>query len=144
MRNRIGLAFSAILLLIAGVTFGQTAPAAPAFEVATVKPSPPMDMAKVAADMQAGKMPRVGPHVTASEAEYSYMTLKDLIAVAYRAKPYQITGPDWLASERFDIVAKCLPEPQPTRLQRCCRRCWPTGSSYRPIATLRSTRCSPS
>jgi uncharacterized protein (TIGR03435 family) len=65
-----------------------------------------MDMGKVAADVQAGKMPKVGPHVTASQAEYSYMTLKDLIAVAYRAKTYQISGPGWLASERFDIVAK--------------------------------------
>jgi uncharacterized protein (TIGR03435 family) len=29
--------------------------------------------------------------------------------MAYRMKAYQITGPDWLASERFDIVAK-IPE----------------------------------
>jgi uncharacterized protein (TIGR03435 family) len=103
MQNRLRIALCAALLFIAGAASGQSAPA---FEVATIKPSPPMDMAKVAADVQAGKMPKVGPHVTASQAEFSYMTLKDLIAVAYRAKPYQITGPDWLASERFDIVAK--------------------------------------
>jgi uncharacterized protein (TIGR03435 family) len=106
MRTRLVPALCAALLLIAGTASGQAAPPPPAFEVATIKPAPPMDMAKVAADVQAGKMPKVGPHVTASQAEYSYMTLKDLIAVAYRAKPYQISGPDWLASERFDIVAK--------------------------------------
>jgi uncharacterized protein (TIGR03435 family) len=37
------------------------------------------------------------------------MSLKDLIAIAYKVKAYQITGPAWLATERFDIVAK-MPE----------------------------------
>jgi uncharacterized protein (TIGR03435 family) len=85
---------------------GQTAPSAVAFEVATVKPSPPLDMAKLAADIRAGKMPRLGAHVSASQAEYTYVPLKDLIAIAYKVKAYQITGPPWLATERFDIVAK--------------------------------------
>jgi uncharacterized protein (TIGR03435 family) len=31
------------------------------------------------------------------------------VRVAYRVKDHQISGPDWLASQRFDIVAK-LPE----------------------------------
>jgi uncharacterized protein (TIGR03435 family) len=34
------------------------------------------------------------------------MSLKDLIANAYKLKVYQVTGPDWLNTERFDIVAK--------------------------------------
>jgi uncharacterized protein (TIGR03435 family) len=34
------------------------------------------------------------------------MTLKNLIMTAYAVKPYQINGPDWLDSERYDIVAK--------------------------------------
>ena len=59
--------------------------------------------------MQAGRMPRFGPHVDNSQADYTYMSLKDLIANAYDVKPYQITGPDWMATARFDIVAK-LPE----------------------------------
>jgi uncharacterized protein (TIGR03435 family) len=37
------------------------------------------------------------------------MSLAELIRVAYRVKPYQISGPDWMASERFDVLAK-LPE----------------------------------
>jgi uncharacterized protein (TIGR03435 family) len=37
------------------------------------------------------------------------MSLADLVRVAYRVKPYQISGPDWMASERFDVLAK-LPE----------------------------------
>jgi uncharacterized protein (TIGR03435 family) len=79
--------------------------AKPAFDVATIKPSAPLDRAKLAADLQAGKMPLLGPHVTASRAEYIYMPLKDLIALAYNMRNYQVTGPDWMSAERFDIEA---------------------------------------
>jgi len=78
----------------------------PSFEVATVKPSPPPDVAKMAEQIKAGKMPRFGPHVNASQAQYTYMSLKELIAAAYTVREYQITGPAWLATDRFDIVAK--------------------------------------
>jgi uncharacterized protein (TIGR03435 family) len=108
-RISIGLIFAVGLLLAASAIFGQTAPSKPAFEVATVKPSPPVDMAKLAEQIRAGKMPRFGPHVNASQAEYIYMSLKELIATAYTVKVYQITGPAWLATDRFDIVAK-LPD----------------------------------
>jgi len=93
-----------------------TAPAATAsaasdltFDVASVRPSAPLDMAKMMADMQAGKMPNVGMHLNGLRAEFNYLTLKDLITVAYKVKTYQITGPDWLGTQHFDIVAR-LPE----------------------------------
>jgi uncharacterized protein (TIGR03435 family) len=105
-RLHFGLIFAVSLLLAAGAIFGQTAHSNPAFEVATVKPSAPLDMTKLAADMKAGKLPRLGPHVTASQAGYTYMSLKELIATAYAVKDYQISGPAWLATDRFDIVAK--------------------------------------
>jgi uncharacterized protein (TIGR03435 family) len=38
-----------------------------------------------------------------------YMSLSRLILTAYRLKPYQLSGPDWMWSQRFDIMAK-LPE----------------------------------
>jgi uncharacterized protein (TIGR03435 family) len=108
-RSGFGLTFAVGLLLATGATFGQTAPSNLTFEVATVKPSPPLDMAKVREQVQAGKMPRLGPHIDAAQAEYIYMPLKELIANAYKVKAYQINGPAWLATERFDIVAK-LPD----------------------------------
>jgi uncharacterized protein (TIGR03435 family) len=37
------------------------------------------------------------------------MSLEELIRVAFRVKPYQVSGPDWMASVRFDVLAK-LPE----------------------------------
>jgi uncharacterized protein (TIGR03435 family) len=94
------------LALTAIAAFSQTKPA---FEVATIKPSPPMDPAKIAAALQAGgKMP-IGANVEFLRAEYLYLDLRSLLSYAYGVKPYQITGPDWMATTRFDIVAK-MPE----------------------------------
>ncbi len=81
----------------------------PTFDVATVKPSAPLDMAKMAADFQAGRKPNIGAHVDAGRAEYKYMSLRDLIVYAYGVKPYQVSGPDWLPTLRYDITAK-MPE----------------------------------
>jgi len=96
----IGLALTAI------AAFSQTKPA---FEVATIKPSPPLDPAKLAAAMQAGGKLPVGANIDALRAEYLYLDLKSLMTYAYGVKPYQITGPDWMSTARFDIVAK-MPE----------------------------------
>jgi uncharacterized protein (TIGR03435 family) len=95
------------LAVLAGTAaFAQTKPA---FDVATIKPSAPMDMAKVAAALQAGgKMP-IGANVEFLRAEYTYLDLRSLVSLAYGVKPYQITGPDWMATTRFDIVGK-MPE----------------------------------
>jgi len=106
VRISIAVAFAVGLLLATDAVFAQTNPGNLAFEVATVKPSPPLDMAKLQAQIQAGKMPRMGPHIDGSQAEYIYMTLKDLIANAYQLKGYQVSGPAWLATERFDIMGK--------------------------------------
>jgi uncharacterized protein (TIGR03435 family) len=61
------------------------------------------------AAMQAGgKMP-VGANIDSRRAEYLYLDLKSLLTYAYGVKPYQISGPDWMATTRFDILAK-MPE----------------------------------
>src|SRR5580700_11371752 len=94
------------LALTATAAFAQTKPA---FEVATIKPAPPMDVAKIAAAVQAGgKMP-IGANVDSVRAEYRYLDLRSLMSYAYGVKPYQITGPDWMTTTHFDIVAK-MPE----------------------------------
>jgi hypothetical protein len=72
------------LALTATAAFARTKPA---FEVATVKPSPPMDVAKLAAALQAGgKMP-IGANVEFLRAEYLYLDLRTLISYAYGVKP---------------------------------------------------------
>jgi len=109
LRKTAGIALGSLalgLLLLAGsAAFGQTAPAKPAFDVASVRPSAPLDPAKMQAMAMAGKMPKFGARIDASRAEYSYMSLKELIANAYDVKLYQVTGPDWLFTQRFDIMA---------------------------------------
>jgi uncharacterized protein (TIGR03435 family) len=97
---------SVYFALAASLAFSQTKPA---FEVATVKPAAPMDQARMIAALQSGgKMP-IGANIDARRAEYLYLDLKTLLCYAYGVKPYQITGPDWMSTTRFDIVAQ-LPE----------------------------------
>jgi uncharacterized protein (TIGR03435 family) len=91
------------LVLVAVVVSGQTPPA---FEVASIKPAPPITT--IAAQIQSGKI-HVGMTIDAARVDIGFMSLADLIRVAYRVKPYQISGPDWMREERFDIVAK-LPD----------------------------------
>lgn len=81
------------------------------FDVASVRPSAPLDQAKVYADLQAGKEFKYGAHIDGLRAQYSYMLLKELIANAYGLKPFQVSGPDWLNgmdAQRFEIVANML------------------------------------
>ena len=94
------------LALTAIAAFAQTKPS---FEVATIKPARPIDQAKILAALQSGgKMP-IGATIEAGRAEYLYLDLKTLLTYAYGVKPSQITGPDWMSTTRFDIVAK-MPE----------------------------------
>ena len=88
---------SSIVLFVfsAAAAWGQ----APAFEVASIKPAAPMEQ---------GKM-RIGFGGDAGRIVYTNVSLKDVIATAYRVKPFQVSGPGWLDTERFDITAK-IPE----------------------------------
>jgi uncharacterized protein (TIGR03435 family) len=90
--------------LAAVPAFGQTpAPAAPpslAFEVATVKAAVPIQEQALA-----GKM-HVGVNMDGARVDIGAMTLKDLIGIAYKMKPHQISGPDWMSVDRFDIMGK--------------------------------------
>ncbi len=107
------LVSSAVCLLAAASLLAQNTPG-PAFEVASIKPSN-LDIMKLAQQIQAaGKMPKIGAVVEGTHAQYIFMGLKELIAEAYKVKPYQITGPDWLnttglSGQRFDIDAR-MPE----------------------------------
>ena len=89
--------------LMAVAAFAQTKPA---FEVATIKPAQPIDQAKMLATLQSGGRMPVGARIESGRADYLYLDLKSLLTYAYGVRPYQITGPDWMSTARFDIVAK--------------------------------------
>jgi uncharacterized protein (TIGR03435 family) len=110
MKFHLRIASALILLVVAsGVVFGQAPQSKFSFDVATIKPAAPLDTAQMAADMKAGKMPKVGQDIDATRATYTYTQLDQLIAMAYKLRLYQISGPPWLSQERFDIVAT-IPE----------------------------------
>jgi uncharacterized protein (TIGR03435 family) len=92
------------LLVAACAAFPQTPAAAPAFEVATIKPAVPITPQAV----MSGKL-HVGMKIESGRADIGFMSLSDLIGAAYEVKTYQISGPDWMGSQRFDILAK-MPE----------------------------------
>jgi uncharacterized protein (TIGR03435 family) len=96
---------SLLILAVAGVVCAQTpAPARLEFEVASIK-KPAMSIQEQA---MAGKL-HVGMKVDGARVDFGSMSIADLIMAAYKVKSYQVSGPDWLKTERFDIVAK-LPE----------------------------------
>ena len=126
MRNRFGLMLMAGALSVTGAAFAQTAPAtqaassvqaAPAaqaasgnlvFDVASVRPSPAPDQAAMLTGLMAGKLPN-WVRIDGSRATFHYESLKDLIMYAYKMPRYEISGPEWLVADRFDIEAR-LPE----------------------------------
>jgi uncharacterized protein (TIGR03435 family) len=94
---------SAGMTLLAGISLGQGAHPAPIFEVASIKPAPPFSLEK----MMSGQV-HVGK-ISGSRVDFGFVSLLDLLAYAYRVKPYQISGPAWMRDGRWDIDAK-LPE----------------------------------
>ncbi len=93
--------FSGALLGQAPV--GQAPDAAPAFEVATIRPvAPASDMLQ---QLLSGKA-RIGVSVDGARVNIGYQSLADLIRIAYRVKAYQVQGPEWMSQQRFEIQAK--------------------------------------
>lgn len=82
---------AALLLLACG--FGIAQADRPAFEVAAVKPNH-SGATGTDDDWDNGRVTIVN------------MTLKRCIAQAYEVRDDQISGPDWLSTERYDIAAK--------------------------------------
>ena len=85
-------------ILVAGLAvlssshgWGQTA-----FEVASIKPSPPQAPGHTDSRMSTNN----------GRLNYTNVTLKDVIGQAYKVPESQISGPDFIDTERFDIAAK--------------------------------------
>jgi len=87
--------FTSIFLLAAAGLCGQTKPRLE-FEVASVKQLP--------ADADP-TMPG-GVQIDGAQIHIGRLAMKEFLRMAYKVKFYQIAGPDWIASLRYDISAK--------------------------------------
>lgn len=85
-----------LLLATAGLLGAQPV----SFEVATIKP------AEGAEAETHGVTLRAGMSIDNAMVTITNMSLMDLINAAYKVKPFQVSGPDWMAAERFNIIAK--------------------------------------
>jgi uncharacterized protein (TIGR03435 family) len=92
---------SAVLAMTAlCAAFGQTAADTPAFEAASVKPN--------RTGVNGGSLKRSGGRIVFDNA-----SLRECIAFAYgipAGRDYELSGPAWLDSEKFDVVAVFSPE----------------------------------
>jgi len=96
------------VLLLTSAALGQSVKAPLAFEVASVKPAPPPDRSQTMGRSSAAMV------VDDARVYIASATLADLINMAFRVRPYQVTGPVWLNATgggvpRFTIQAK-LPD----------------------------------
>jgi uncharacterized protein (TIGR03435 family) len=89
------------LLWAGGAAFAEQE-TSPTFEVASVKPAPPLEP---------GKGMRVGCSGGPGSSDPGMLhcvnySMSNLLVYAYSIKSYQLTGPGWMDSERYEIVAK--------------------------------------
>jgi uncharacterized protein (TIGR03435 family) len=92
-----------IAILVAAPALAQT------FEVASIKPAPPPTPDAQGRIFLRG--PSGGPGTKdPGRISYPYMSLKNLLMTAYDVKNYQISGPAWLDTERFDLTATMPPD----------------------------------
>jgi uncharacterized protein (TIGR03435 family) len=83
------------LLIFSLVLFGQ---GQAQFEVAAIKPAGPLTPDVV-----------LGLRADGAQVHISWASIKDLIYIGYHIRRYQISGPDWLGGDKFDVAAK-IPE----------------------------------
>ncbi len=96
MKALFGIVLSAAVPL---AIFAQAPAPKLGFEVASIRSSSSQ------ADQGQGKV-SVGLQLDGSQVHITSLLFRDYVAMAYRVKQYQVTGPDWISSERFDISAK--------------------------------------
>jgi len=84
-------------VLACAMAYGQ---ATSSFDVASVKPS----NAGVRSSMRGGPGTSDPGRIT-----YTNVTLFNVLLRAYNVKSYQLSAPDWMSSQRYDIAAKIPP-----------------------------------
>jgi uncharacterized protein (TIGR03435 family) len=82
------------VILMSFAAFGESHPE---FEVASIKPAP---------SLTGQPEVNIGLHIDGAQVNITSLALKDYLRIAYQVKDYQVTGPEWIAQERYSIAAK--------------------------------------
>ena len=85
--------------MLIGAAVAQTPAAAPAFEVASIRPASPPTPAAVRGGTVRGST------IDGSHLDFEFVTLNDVFPYAFRMKPYQIVAPSWVRDARWTILA---------------------------------------
>jgi uncharacterized protein (TIGR03435 family) len=103
------LVASVLLILCApGMGFAQANSKDLAFEVASVRQAAgPRSQLSSSGTAKATGVASVREHP--DQIAYRNITLKSLLMKAYDLKPFEISGPSWIESEHYDVLAK-IPE----------------------------------
>ena len=92
---------SAAVLLCASIALGQQPNPKLTFEVASIKPAAPQAMGRIQGSVDGGPgTPDPG------RIRFTDMPLRVLIMRAYDVQSFQVSGPSWMDSQRFDVIAK--------------------------------------
>jgi uncharacterized protein (TIGR03435 family) len=83
------------LMVFSTAAFCQSNEKRVEFEVSSIKPAPP----------PTGMGMRIMMGGDPGRVNMSNITVKDMIRQAYQVKDFQISGPDWMNTTRFDVVA---------------------------------------
>lgn len=86
-------------LFLCGIVFAQQLADKAAFEVASIKPTDPNPSNAVF----------IGMSADGAAVKYTNITLRDCLRGAFRARDFQIVGPNWMTSARFEINARLPP-----------------------------------
>jgi uncharacterized protein (TIGR03435 family) len=89
MEGRLTIVAALVLAVSAGA-FGQT------FEVASIKPARPSTDGRLHTRFS----------VDSARLLYANVSLRDIMKQAFHVQDQQVTGPEWIATDRFDITAK--------------------------------------
>jgi len=99
-----------LVLLVLGSSVGFAQSGGPAFEVASIKPSPQLMN-------WSGFQPSRGGRFEASHA-----TLRAMVSYAYDVRDFYVSGgPGWAGSDRFEIVAKADGNATPAQMRAMLR-----------------------
>src|SRR2546423_4523946 len=96
--------------VLVATTTGHTRAQSPAFEVATIKRN-------TSGSTSSSNRLQPGGRISATNS-----TLRNIIRNVYRVQEFQLVGgPDWLSTDRWDIVAKASGDPSPEQMMEMAK-----------------------